>query len=71
MKRNLTIEGMTCNHCTMHVAKALQGVKGVTAVTVNLAHKLAVVEADPVVTDAELKQAVDDSGYAVSAIAEG
>ena len=33
MKKILTIEGMMCGHCSMHVEKALKSVEGVTDVT--------------------------------------
>lgn len=33
----LTITGMTCNHCRMHVQKALAQVPGVTSAEVDLA----------------------------------
>lgn len=29
MTKTLHIKGMTCNHCVMHVTKALEGVAGV------------------------------------------
>ena len=32
MKKEFKIEGMSCNHCRMHVEKALNGVEGVKAV---------------------------------------
>lgn len=43
---HLTISGMTCASCVGHVEQALQGVKGVTSVTVNLAERCAVVYGD-------------------------
>ena len=36
MEKILKIEGMMCNHCVMHVQKALAAVPGVTEVTVSL-----------------------------------
>ena len=65
MKRTITIEGMTCNHCTSRVNKSLQAVAGVTSVLVDLATGTAVVESDDAVTDSLLKEAVEDSGYDV------
>ena len=44
MKAVLKIDGMMCNHCRMHVEKALSAVEGVTAVTVDLEAKTATVE---------------------------
>lgn len=70
MKKTLTVEGMTCNHCSMHVGNALRAVPGVTAVNVILAKKRAEIELEPSVTDEALKSAVDGAGYSVTAIAQ-
>lgn len=39
MTKTLKIEGMMCNHCVMHVTKALEGVSGVAKADVNLKKK--------------------------------
>ena len=67
MGKTLSIEGMTCSHCTARVTKALQGVKGVTNVTVNLEKKNAVVEGDGF-ADADLRAVVEDAGYQVTQV---
>ena len=59
----LTVEGMMCQHCVSHVKKALEGVKGVTAVTVDLDAKTATVEALSSVSSDTLITAVKDAGY--------
>ncbi len=62
----LTIEGMSCGHCSARVEKALNALKGVSA-TVDLAAKTAsVTHPDEVSLDA-LKAAATDAGYSVSA----
>ena len=43
MKKEFKVEGMTCNHCRMHVEKALNSIDGVKA-TVTLDPPVAVVE---------------------------
>ena len=43
MKKTLKVEGMMCNHCRMHVEKALNGMYGVHA-TVSLNPPVATVE---------------------------
>lgn len=68
MKRTITIEGMTCKHCTARVTKNLSAVTGVTSVLVDLAGGTAAVESDDSVTDAILKETVEDSGYDVTGI---
>jgi len=67
MTKHLSIEGMTCGHCVMHVKKALAAVTGVTAVQVDLATKSAAVEGDGL-ADGPLTDAVKDAGYDVVAI---
>ena len=61
----LTVEGMMCQHCVAHVKKALEGVKGVSAVTVDLDTKTATVEALSTVSADALATAVKDAGYEV------
>ncbi len=69
MKKQLSIEGMTCGHCVMHVKNALTGVAGVSSADVDLASKRAVVEGQAL-DDAQLKAAVADAGYEVVSIAQ-
>ena len=59
----LTVEGMMCQHCVSHVKKALEGVKGVSAVTVDLDTKTATVEALSSVSVDALIAAVKNAGY--------
>ncbi|MDP3062997.1 MAG: heavy metal translocating P-type ATPase, partial [Chloroflexota bacterium] len=65
-KANLTISGMTCASCVMHVEEALKGVPGVGSVTVNLATNKASVEyGASTATIQAMKEAVDGIGYEV------
>lgn len=64
MGKTISIEGMTCGHCTARVTKALQAVKGVKSVAVSLEKKNAELEGDAL-DDAELRAAVEDAGYQV------
>ena len=65
----LNVSGMTCNHCVMHVTKALNGVSGVDRVVeVSLNRGEASIEG---AADAdELIAAVQKAGYEAS-LAEG
>ena len=63
MKKILTVEGMMCAHCQAHVQKALEGVPGVSAVTVDLESKKATVELAQEVADDVLAAAVKEAGY--------
>jgi P-type Cu+ transporter len=62
MKKIITINGMMCEHCKMHVEKALNALDGVSAV-VDLEGKKAEVVLTADVSDETLKKAVRDAGY--------
>ena len=62
MKKIIRIDGMMCDHCRMHVEKALNAIDGVSA-KVDLAAKTAEVTLSADVGDETLKQAVKDAGY--------
>jgi copper ion binding protein len=68
MKKKISIEGMSCGHCVMHVKEALSELAGVTNVDVSLEAKSAVLEASGDVSDEAIKAAVDDAGYEVTGI---
>ncbi len=69
MKKRLSIEGMTCGHCVMHVKNALTEVAGVASANVDLATKRAIVEG-PALDDSQLTAAVADAGYQVVSIVQ-
>jgi copper chaperone len=68
MKKKISIEGMSCEHCVAHVKNALEGIDGVSAVEVNLEGKYAIVQTD--VNDEILKEAIEEEGYDVVKIEE-
>ena len=63
MEKILNVEGMSCNHCTAAVKKALEGIDGVKEADVSLEGKNAKVELDKDVADEALVKAVEDAGY--------
>ncbi len=63
MEKTLNVEGMMCKNCQAHVEKALAGVEGVTAVTVDLEAKQAKVTCGDSVSDETLCAAVVEAGY--------
>ena len=67
MKKPLSIEGMSCNHCVNHVKNALMELPGVDGAEVDLATKSAVVTG-ATLDDAAMKAAVAEAGYEVVAI---
>lgn len=70
MNKKLSIEGMSCQHCVMHVTNALNEVSGVSEVEVKLADNSAVITAADSVSDESIKEAVADAGYEVTNIEE-
>ncbi len=65
MVKTLDIEGMMCAHCQAHVQKALEGIEGVTQVSVSLEENQAVLTAEETVSDQMLIDAVTEGGYKV------
>ena len=66
MKKEYKVEGMMCNHCRMHVEKALNSIEGVHA-TVTLNPPAAVIEFDGTVKPVEELQAVlKEEGYNIT-----
>ena len=59
----LKVDGMTCNHCKMHVEKALRSVNGVESAQVDLAKGEAMVSGDA--NREDLVKAVEGAGYSV------
>lgn len=63
-KTTLKVQGMTCNHCVMRVAKALKAVAGVQDAQVDLQKAEAVVTYDEAkVSPDKLSSAVAEAGY--------
>lgn len=68
MEKTLQIEGMMCQHCVMHVQKALAALPGVEEAAVNLEEKAAKVTLTQNVTDEVFKAAVETAGYQLTEI---
>ena len=66
MEKKLNVEGMMCQHCVAHVKAALEGVKGVGEVTVDLDAGTATAACAEGVTDEALVAAVKGAGYEAS-----
>jgi len=62
----IKVQGMTCNHCVMRVAKALKAVPGVQDAKVDLQKAVAIVSYDDAKVSADkLSVAVVEAGYKV------
>lgn len=68
MRKQINIDGMSCGNCVRHVEAALREVAGVGGILVNLEEKMAIVEVNDAVTDANLKEAIEEAGYDVTGI---
>ncbi|RME01456.1 MAG: FAD-binding protein, partial [Calditrichaeota bacterium] len=65
----LDIEGMTCDHCALHVQKALKQVDGVVEARVpSWKEKRAFVSVSGEVSETQLARAVEEAGYHVKEI---
>ncbi|WP_010650470.1 copper chaperone CopZ [Oceanobacillus massiliensis] len=66
--KTLDVQGMTCGHCKMSVEGALEKLDGVTAAEVDLGSgKVDVTYDESKVSLDNMKEAVEDQGYDVSA----
>jgi copper chaperone CopZ len=59
----LTVSGMTCDHCVRHVTDAISNVAGVRSVNVKLTVGLAIIESDLSLDIQVVKDAVVAAGY--------
>ena len=64
MKKLIQIDGMSCSHCAMRVEKALNAIDGIFA-SVNLEEKTATLTLEKEVSDALIKETVEDAGFTV------
>jgi Cu+-exporting ATPase len=64
MKKEIMIEGMSCNHCKMRVEKALNAFDGVTA-EVFLDEEKATIESMVDIDEASIVKAIEEAGYKV------
>ena len=60
--QDLTIEGMSCGHCVMHVKKELGKLSGLTIENVEIG-KARVQYDETKVTSDQLSKAIEEAGY--------
>lgn len=68
MKKTMNIEGMMCEHCEMHVKKALEALAGVEEAAVSHKDNTAVLSLSSDVADDLLTQTVEAEGYKVLSV---
>lgn len=62
---NLTVSGMTCNHCVQSVQSEIGKLDGVTSVEVDLASGQVTIQSNDTLDPSALAAAVDEAGYEV------
>ena len=60
--QDLTIEGMSCGHCVMHVKKELSKVSGLTIENVEIGKARVQYDEAKVTTD-QISKAIEEAGY--------
>ena len=63
MTETVKIDGMMCNHCEMHVKKALEALDGVESAEASHEKKQAILKLSREVPEDEIRKAVKDAGY--------
>ena len=63
MEKTLNVKGMMCNHCEMHVKKALEALEGVASAQADFHKGTAVVTLTAEVSDEAFKKAIEEAGY--------
>lgn len=68
MKTKISIDGMSCMHCSKNVTDKLNAVEGISSTSVNLEEKHALVESNTPIDEAHITQVITDAGYNVVGI---
>ena len=58
-----TVKGMTCGHCVQAVSGELSKLAGVSDVAVDLGSGAVTVTSDAPLSEAQVREAVDEAGY--------
>ena len=66
-EKTYTVTGMTCDHCVRSVTEEVSALDGVTGVSVDLPTGTLTVAGDREVGVAEVRAAVDEAGYQLTA----
>jgi len=66
-EKTYTVTGMTCDHCVRSVTEEVSALDGVTGVSVDLPTGNVTVASDKEVGVAEVRAAVEEAGYQLTA----
>ena len=64
----ISVKGMMCEHCEMHVKKALEAVDGIESAAASHKDALVTIETSKAVDESLIKAAVEDAGYEYAGI---
>ena len=64
----ISVKGMMCEHCEMHVKKALEAIEGIDSATASHKDALVTIEASKAVDEKLIKAAVEEAGYEYAGI---
>ena len=59
----ISVKGMMCSHCEMHVKKALEALDGITSATASHESGTVTIETSKEISEDAIKAAVTDAGY--------
>ena len=63
--KEISIEGMSCNHCKMSVEKALGNIDDINEVKVSLENKNAIIKSSIEIDDNKIIEAIEEEGFKV------
>ena len=64
----ISVKGMMCEHCEMHVRKALEAIDGVTSATASHKDAIAIFETAKTIDESLIKVAIEKAGYEYTGI---
>lgn len=66
MKKTIVIQGMSCDHCIMHVKNELETIPNTKILNVKIG--LAEIEVEDTTEDSTLVDAIEEAGYEVTSV---
>ncbi|MEF9990808.1 MAG: heavy-metal-associated domain-containing protein [Romboutsia sp.] len=71
MRKKILVKKMSCGHCVNHLKTALtEDIDGIEVIEVSLEDKFAIVNMDDNVSEAKLREVIEDLGFELEAIVE-
>ncbi len=67
-KMKISVKGMMCEHCEMHVKKALEAIDGITGATASHEKAEVTIESSKTIEESQIKAAVEEAGYEYNGI---